>query len=435
MWIRNVSIVSLHEPSVVERQDVQIIGNRIAYIGQGLEPEGEVLDGSGCYLIPGMANLHAHTAMTLLRGVAEDVRVDKWFNEYIWVLERNLTPEHVSLGTLLGAAEMLLSGVTFVADMYFDMDQAAKAYIEAGMRADLSWSAFGAGPDWEERWERSLRFAQDYRGWDPRITVTLGPHSPYICPHQFLSLAARTAQDMGLKLHIHVSEEENQVSTSLAKHHMTPVQVLQETGVLRDRTLLAHAYYATDRDLELIRQTGSVVAHCPKTYMRFGLVNDLLPRALHSGIRIGLGTDGPASNSTMNLFEVARDAALLAKCATRDPEAAAIRQVLPLLSQAGELLGIERLGRIEEGALADLVLVDPRTPNMQPENNILANLLYSLGERNVRTVIVDGKVVVRDGELVSVDLNRLWREVTAAARTLQVPTEGPPRAMYRLEDA
>lgn len=434
MLIRNASVVSFDELIINRNQDILIKGNRIAQIGQGLKPVGKVLDGTSCYVIPGLANLHAHTAMTLLRGVAEDVRIDEWFNKYIWVLERNVTPEDVYLGTLLGAAEMLLSGITFVADMYFDMDQAVKAYLEAGIRADVSWGAFGAGEKWEERWQRSLRFTQEYRDADPRITVSLGPHSPYICPHEFLRRAARKADELGLKLHIHVSEEQNQVARSLEQHNMTPVEVLKETGVLRERTLLAHAYYATDDDLRMIQDSGAVVAHCPKTYMRFGLVKDLLPRALEAGVQIGLGTDGAASNSTMNLFEAARDAALLAKCATRDPEVATISEVLPLLCKGGRLLGIEGCGRIEEGALADLVLIKPDTPNMQPENSVFANLLYSVSDRNVHTVIVDGKVVVQDGKLVCIDLDALRREVAVAAERLRVPAGAPPRQMYKMQE-
>jgi len=313
------------------------------------------------------------------------------------------------------------------------MDQAARAYRDAGIRADVSWGAFGVGDDWEERYQRALDFSKEYMDIDPRITVSLGPHSPYICPPDFLRTMAGNARELGVKLHIHVSEEENQVAASLQKHGMTPIEFLKDTGVLREGTILAHAYYATDQDLQLIKDSGAMVAHCPKTYMRFGDMNGFLPRALKAGVRCGLGTDGAASNSTMNLFEVARDAALLAKCAAQDPEVATISEILPLLSSGGKVLGIEGYGRIEEGALADLVMIDPDTPNMQPENNVFANLLYSIGDRNVHTVIVDGKVVVKDGELVNISLSDLRREASAAAQRLQVPVSGPPKQSYEMQ--
>jgi 5-methylthioadenosine/S-adenosylhomocysteine deaminase len=164
--------------------------------------------------------------------------------------------------------------------------------------------------------------------------------------------------------------------------------------------------------------------------MKFGDMKDFLPRALRAGVVCGLGSDGPASNSTMNLFEAARDAALLAKCATRDPETATIAEVLPLLTRGGQALIGDGYGKIEEGALADVVMIQPATPNMQPEHNVFANLLYSMGERNVHTVIVHGKIVVSDGHLVNIDLDDLYRRAAAVAQRFRVPVSGAPMQMY-----
>lgn len=430
MLIRNTSVLSFHNLSIRENTDVCIKGCRIKRVGQNIEPCGEIIDGSGCYLIPGLVNLHSHTAMTLLRGVAEDVSVEDWFNKYIWMYEKNLTPHDVYVGTLLGAAEMLLSGVTFVADHYFYMGEAAKAYLDAGMRADLAWSVFGVGDDWEARYRQALNFTEEFMDHDPRITVSLGPHSLYLCPNDFLTTVVAKAEELELKLHIHISEEEGQVARSLNERGMTPIQALHKMEVLKKGTILAHAYYATDEDLQLIQESGAGVAHCAKTYMRFGDIHDFLPRALEAGVRCGLGSDGPASNSTMSIFEVARDAALLAKCSTRNPRAARIEQMMPLLCNGGEILGIEGYGTIEEGGLADLVLIRPDTPNMQPEHNIFANILYSLGEPNVDTVIVDGEVVVREGHLVKVDLSALYCEAAAAAERLTRAVSGTPMQTY-----
>jgi 5-methylthioadenosine/S-adenosylhomocysteine deaminase len=430
MHIRNTTTISLADLSVRRGVDVLIEGNRITRLHSGLETGEEVIDGSNCVLLPGLVNLHSHTAMTLLRGVAEDVSIDDWFNQHIWMYEKNLTPHDVYVGTLLGAAEMLLSGVTAVADHYFYMDQAAEAYLKAGMRADLAWAVFGSGEGWRQRYKEALDFTCSYRSRDSRLTVTLGPHSPYLCPDDFLVDIARRAQEMGLKLHIHVSEEERQVARTITERGLTPVQVLDSAGVLGPGTILAHAYYATNEDLELIRRRGANVAHCPKTYLRFGDLHGFLPRAVAAGIRCGLGTDGPASNSTLGLFEVARDAALLAKCAMNDPTVARVDQILPLLSRGGEALGMRGYGRLEEGSLADLVLIRTDTPAMQPEHNLLANLLYALGDRSVDTVIVDGQIVVRHGRLVTVDLDELYREAAASAARLTGAVSGAPMQVY-----
>jgi 5-methylthioadenosine/S-adenosylhomocysteine deaminase len=437
--IRNATILCFQDLSQRKGVDLRIADGRVVEIGQGLDRPGstsdsarsaargeELIDASGLYLIPGLVNLHAHTAMTLLRGAAEDVNEERWFNDYVWIYERNLEPEDVYVGTLLGAAEMLLSGVTCVADHYFHMDQAFAAYKTAGMRADLSWVVFGTGEDWEKRVEQTFEFLNEYRDKDPRITLSLGPHSPYICPHPFLRRVSDGASEMGLKMHIHVSETGEQVQSSLAEHGKTPVEVLWDTEVLRPGTILAHAYYATDSDLELIRDSGAGVAHCAKTYLKFGDVHDFLPRALTAGVKVGLGTDGPCSNNTLSIFEAARDAAYIAKSDRDDAEVAPIAEVLPLVHRGGEILGFPGYGRIEEGGLADLVLIDPAAANMVPEHNVFANLLFSLNERNIHTVVVDGRVVVRQGALVNIEIKEvIAKTVEIVSRITNRDYDGP----------
>jgi len=432
--IRNTTILDFATLSRRTGVDVLVQGNRVRRIAPGIAgtsaASGESIDGTGLYLIPGLVNTHCHAAMTLLRGSAEDCLVEDWFNAHIWKYERGLVPEDVYWATLLASADMLLAGVTCVADHYFHMDQAFRACEESGIRADLAWAVFGAGDGWERQFEQGTAFAADYRARNPRIAVSLGPHSPYICPERFLSAVAEKAVALGLKMHIHVSEESRQVERSLAEKGRTPVQVLRDTGVLRPGTILAHAYHSTDSDLALIRERGAGVAHCAKTYLKFGDVKDFLPRALAAGVRVGLGTDGPASNNSLGIFETARDAALLAKSAARDARVARIADILPLCHAGGEVLGLTGYGRLEEGSLADLVLLDPRTPSMVPEHDIFANILYSLGERNVHTVIVDGKILVREGRLLYLDLEEIRRRCSEISSRLAAGTAGSPMQQY-----
>ncbi|MBA7482956.1 MAG: amidohydrolase family protein [Spirochaeta sp.] len=439
MIIKDTTLLSFADFSIRKNIDVLIAGNRIAKIGEELcEREQlcsghEVINGRGLYLIPGLVNAHAHTGMTLLRGAAEDVKIEDWFNKYIWMYEQNLTPDDVYFGTLLGAAEMLLAGVTLVADHYFFMDRAWQAYKDIGIRADLSWALFGTGEDWQATYRQALDFTEKYLNRDPRLTISLGPHSPYICSDEFLRECVKQAETLKVKLHIHVSEEKTQLNRSLETRGKTPVEVLHSTGILRPGTILAHAYYATDDDLVLIRQSGAGVAHCAKTYLKFGNLHDFLPRALAAGINLAFGTDGPCSNNTMNIFEVARDAALLAKSSIKDAERAPIKNILPLLS-GSRVLGLPGNGEIIEGAPADLVLIDPASPNMQPEHNIFANILYSLGERNIDTVMVDGKVVVRGGKLVDFPLAggmaELYREIAKIKNRTTRTGRGGPMQSY-----
>lgn len=433
MIIKNITILSFKDLTVQNNMNIFIVDGRIkSIVPTGTESvlsDENIIDGTGKYIIPGLVNAHAHTAMTLLRGVAEDVSIDDWFNKHVWIYEQSLTPDDVYTGTLLGAAEMLLSGVTAVADHYFSMDRAFDAYVKSGMRANLAWAVFGAGPDSDKQFESAMKFTREYTGKNNRILISLGPHSPYICPEDFLKKVALESEKLNLPMHIHVSETREQLLQSLKKTGMTPVQVLDKTGVLREGTILAHAFWATDEDLELIKIRGAGIAHCAKSYMKFGDINDLLPRAIKAGVKVAFGSDGLASNNTADIFEVARDAALLAKCATRNPEDAKISELLPLLNN-GEIIGLKNYGEVKEGVPADLVIIDPSTPNMMPGNNIFADILYSLNNRNIDTVIVDGKIVVENGKLLTINVEDLQEEAAEISQRLLATVSDKPMQSY-----
>jgi len=426
MIIKNGTILHFEDLSV-EEADILIKGNRIEKIAKGIEDNSgeEVVDAEGFYITSGFANAHAHVPMVLFRGAAEDVKSTDWFNKYIWVYEQNLTPHDIYIGALLGASEMLLNGVTTVFDHYFEMQEVYRAFTEVGMRGDLAWAVFGRGENSDENFKRAMEFSEKYSGQSDLITVSLGPHSPYICPEDFLRKIADISKQSGLKIHIHVSEEEWEVEKSIKETGKTPIAYLRSIGILKEGTILAHAYYATDEDLLAIKESGGRVAHAAKTYMRFGFMKDLLPRALKAGVDVALATDGPASNANLSIFEVARDAALLAKLSVQDAEAGRIEQVVPLLSRGAAFTG-KKVGRIREGYLADLVLIKKDSVSLTPETNIFANILYSLSARDIDSVIVNGKFAVKKGELVNINLNDLLKEARKSAKHLIVRnTERP----------
>ncbi|MBN2050347.1 MAG: amidohydrolase [Spirochaetales bacterium] len=431
MILRNLKIVDLITGSVSEPSDLLIEDGRIKSIDSYKPgPMKEGINVAGMYALPGLVNTHAHTAMTLLKGSAEDLSPSDWFNRHIWMYEKNLTPHDVFVGTLLGAAEMLLNGVTWVADHYFFMEEAFKAYEEAGMRATLCRAVFGTDETARQSLEESAAFIRDFGKTSPRIKTCLGPHSPYLCPEDFLKETARLAEQLQVPLHIHVSETAAQVAASLAKDGRTPVRVLEDTGILRPGTILAHAYHATDEDLELIKKHDCGIAHCAKTYMKFGDLKDFLPRALDAGVKVGLGTDGPASNNTMDIFETARLAALLAKVSTGKAETAPIRQILPLFFTGGRILGEPAYGTLAPGAPADLVLLSDKSLSFIPRENLPAHLLYSLQPGDIDTVIVDGEIVVWNGTLAKIDLDALLEEAASIYRRLAVKDGGKPMQRY-----
>ncbi len=432
MIIKNISILSFSTLTVRRDVDILVEEGVIKRIGSGIQAgnyQGKIVDGRGMYLFPGLTNNHSHTAMTLLRGAAEDVPVADWFNKHVWIYERSLTPRDVYVGTLLGAAEMLLSGVTAVADHYFYMDQAFQAYQVSGMRAHLSWAVFGSGEGSEKQLQEARRFVRNYAGRDKKIMISMGPHSPYLCSDAFLRRIADEAEALNLPIHIHVSETREQVQRSLEERGITPVQVLEKTGILRKGTILAHAYWATDEDLELIQKRGAGIAHCAKTYMKFGDVTNLLVRALSAGIPVGFGSDGCASNNTLDIFETARDAALLAKCASHDPVQGSIGEILPLMTN-GNIIGLENYGEVVVGAPADFVCITPSTPGMIPGNSIFADILYALNNRNIALVIVDGEIVVQDGKLLTFDFDDLKQEAAALGSRLFSTEADTPLQQY-----
>ena len=430
MIIKDGTILHFKDLSV-EKADILIKGSKIERIAKNIEsaPGEDVIDAKDFYIASGFANAHAHVPMVLFRGSAEDVKSTDWFNKYIWVYEQNLTPHDIYIGALLGAAEMLLNGVTTVFDHYFEMQEIFKAFTEAGIRGDLAWAVFGRGENSDENFKRAMEFTENYIEKSDLITISLGPHSPYICPESFLEKVADISKQSGLKVHIHVSEEEWEVEKSLKETGKTPIAYLNSLGILKEGTILAHAYYATDEELRIIKDTGARIAHAAKTYMRFGFMKDLLPRALKAGVDIALATDSPASNANLSIFEVARDAALLAKLSVKDAEAGRIEQIVPLLSRGAAFTG-KHVGQVKESYLADLVLIKKDSVSLVPETNIFANILYSLSARDIDTVLVNGNIVVKHGALVNIDLGEVLKEARKSAKHLIVRKTDKPMQTF-----
>lgn len=441
--IRNVSIPDFFNMTIAQNMSVGIKDGLIDWVCPPGEKENKatslektILDGSGKYLVPGMVNLHAHTAMVLLRGLAEDCTAIDWFNKYIWIYEQGLTSSDVYLGSLLGGAEMLLNGVTAVADHYFSMEQSWKAFNELGIRADLSWAVFGLGDDVDKNMGMAEDFISEYKNKSSRISISLGPHSPYLCPDSFLKKIANIAQKDKLKIHIHASEDERQNVISIKERNKTPIEILRDIGILQSEsinelpTIIAHGYYATTTDLDILLNSNCYTVHCPKTYLRFGDSYNFLCPALDKGINLALGTDGAASNYTMNILEQARLSALMAKSSSRNPEKATARQILPLMFSGGRALGFPNYGIVQKGNPADLLLLDMNTPEMIMGTNVFSDILYALDQRNVDTVIVDGKVLVSKGRLLNFDYSVLKEEAKKSTKRLLSTKADSPMQKY-----
>jgi 5-methylthioadenosine/S-adenosylhomocysteine deaminase len=379
-------------------------------------PAAERIDAHGQVAMPGLINCHTHAPMVALRGIAEDVPVEEWFNDWIWPIEANLTERDVELGALLACAEMIRGGVTAFADHYFAMDRVAAVTVDSGLRANLGWAFFSSqGP---ESRERSLEFALRWRGAaNGRITTSLAPHAPYTVSDADLEATARLASDHGLPVHIHAAENAEQTDASLARCGRTPIETLRRTGLLDVDLLIAHGTGITEKDVPLLRQgAGRVgVATAPKGYLKFAWGTTPVRALGAAGIPVGLATDGAASNNTLDVWESMTLTALVQKSTERDPRWMTARQALDhATTQSARVVGLGgQVGRLAPGHRADLILVDITGPHTQPLHDIAATLVYSARSSDVLTTIVDGKILMRDRRLLTLDVPQITTELAA----------------------
>ncbi len=420
LLIANAHVLSVVEDkaTVIADQEVLIAGNRI----ESVQPSGQadpshfdaLIDAGGKLVMPGLINCHAHVPMVLWRGLAEDVSIDRWFNDFMWPLEHNLQPEDVYWGMLLGLIEQIEAGVTSVADHYFHMEHAVRAVEKAGTRALLGYAMFGS--QGLAMVEETARFVADYQGAaNGRIRTIMAPHAPYTCDDDFLRASAQAANKLGVGVHIHVSETPQQTTASLRKRGITPLQVLEQTGILDLPTILAHVCGATPDDIRLMEKYPVGIAHAVKTYLKLGEQTAPLTEFLAAKLPVGLASDGAVSNSTLNLWEVLRLMALTQKTRSGRGETLPIGQALAIATRgSARVYGLpDDLGVVEPGYLADLILVDLSGAHHQPLFNVPASLVYNLQAPDVQTVIVDGQVIMRDRQLLTINKAEVIAQVRA----------------------
>jgi len=389
-----------------KKTDVLIENNRFTRIAPGIDREdARQIDGSGKAIVPPFYNTHTHAAMTLLRGYADDMELFTWLNDYIWPVEAKLTGDDIYVGTRLAALEMIRSGTVFFSDMYWHQLDGARAVEEMGLRA-----AFGllyiTGTDGEvlERNRQTNAKLLEWNGGDTgRIQIVYGPHAVYTVSEPVLRQIAEDAERSGRMVQIHVSETSREVRECEEAHGMSPVAWLDSTGLLGPKTVLAHAVHLSDADIDLIRERGCWISHCPCSNFKLASGQFRYHRAVEiGGCRFTIGTDGSSSNNNLSMLEEMKFAALSAKDEAGDPTVARDCDVFRAATRSGaEAFGIDA-GVIEAGKLADAVLVDLNHPLMVPNYSLTANLVYAADSSVVDTVICDGKILMEhrkiDGE-------------------------------------
>jgi 5-methylthioadenosine/S-adenosylhomocysteine deaminase len=424
---------TVHRPGIVD-----VTGDRIHWVGSVAEAEefrgNEV--SCGGVLMPGLVNTHAHSPMTLLRGAGEGLPLDRWLREAIWPKEAHLGEEDVYWGMTLACEEMLRCGVTTSCEMYFHNHRVVEAACDAGLRCVVTPGILNlphAGPAWS--WRHMLGEAQklhsDEHGKDGLISVGFGPHGAYSLPAEALRATAAAAIEADALLQIHVAESTHEGDPIRSQHQMTVPQYLAHLGVLDARVLAAHCVWLEDDDYDLLRQFDVAVAHCPQSNAKLGNGMARLTRLLGSGLRVGLGTDGPASNNDLDLWEEMRLAPMLARALARDATVVGAEQAIRLATRGGgEALGLD-VGELASGRLADLVHVDIEDTRFVPiveKTDLVSHLLWSSSSRLVRDVWVGGRPVVRDGRCLAVDDARARAEVQRRAEQIGEASGGKDEA-------
>ena len=377
----------------------------------------ETIDCQEKLITPGLVNAHTHAAMTLFRSYADDMALMDWLQKKIWPAEANLTAEDVYWGSQLAIAEMLASGTTAFADMYFFMDQVAQACVETGMRASLSRGLIAVdGPGQEERFAENEQLFKDFHGAaDGRITVMLGPHAPYTCPPRCMEKVVAIAHRIGAEIHVHLSETKDEVEKCQRIYGKSPVALLDDLGVFDCGTLAAHCVWISEQDIRILAEKKVRVVHNPSSNLKLASGAAPVSAMLEAGVTVALGTDGATSNNKLDMLEEIRLASFLQKLDRMDPTALPSRQVLQMAHQGGAAaIGQgDVLGRIESGYKADLTIYNTTAPHWCPQHDLASILTYAAASADVSHTLVDGRVLYRNGEFTTIDIAKVKAETGA----------------------
>jgi 5-methylthioadenosine/S-adenosylhomocysteine deaminase len=418
--IKNGYVITMDGPPI-ENGYVLVEDSKITYVGKEEKPAHKVIDATNCVVMPGLINTHTHIGMTLFRGYADDLPLKQWLEDHIWPAEAKLTDEDLYIGTMLGCLEMIRSGTTAFADMYIHVDSVARAVEESGMRAALSYGMIDLGN--KSRADSELaegsRFVKKWNGSaEGRITAMYGPHAPNTCSREFLARVKEQAVRDNARIHIHVLETEAELNQMKEQFGMCSVNMLDELGFLGPDVLAAHCIWLSGGDMDILADRNVNIAHCPISNMKLASGIAPVPELLKRGANVALGTDGCASNNTLDMFEEMKTTALLHKVNSMDPTTLPADEVLKMATLNGaKALGVP-VGVIRPGMLADIIIVDMDKPHLLPVHNQISHLVYATRGSDVKTTIVNGNILMEDGVVKSIDQEKVMEEADIAAEML-----------------
>lgn len=421
--IKNAMIVTMEDQESVIKNGYVIIEDGVIkevnsgkYIGSILGHK--IIDGAGCAVLPGFINCHTHVAMTLLRGYGEGLPLMKWLNEKIWPFEAKLNEEDIYIGSTAGMIEMIKGGTTTFSDMYFMQHVVGKATIDIGMRGCLGNPIIGEA--WEKQLEETVKIYEMFKD-NPLIIPMVAPHSPYTCSETTLESVGELARKYSMPVHIHISETEDETNIIKNKYNMTSTMLCERKGLFNgNKVLAAHCVHVTDEDVDILVKNDITAVHNPQSNMKLASGAAPIVKMIKNGVNVAIGTDGASSNNNLNMIEEMQTASLLQKLVTKDATALGAYETLRLATvNAAKAIGMDGiLGMIKKGYAADIIMMDISRPHMVPIHDIYSNIVFSAQGSDVKTVIINGRIVMEDRRIKGIDEVEIIKKVSSVVENI-----------------
>ncbi len=430
LLIKNGIIVTIdQESTIINDGTIAIKNQKIIKIGSSEKMKDASaaieIDAKNCILMPGLVNTHTHLPMSLFRGLADDLELMTWLNDYIFKAEaKYINPENTRLGTLISCAEMLLSGTTTICDGYFHEDVVADVVNESGLKGILGQGVIDfpapGVPDPSLKIQNAIDYVSMVKTKYSNILPSIFCHSPYTCSTETLIEAKKAADKAEVLFQIHVAETKSENLQIQQEYGKTPVKYLYDLGILDKNTLLVHCVWVNENDITLIKKSGAAISHCPESNMKLASGVATLKAFLKAGIRTGLGTDGSASNNNLDMFSEIDSAAKLHKVHNLDPSVADALTILKMATIDGaRALGLDsKTGSLEVGKKADIIIIDTNKPHLVPMYNPVSHIVYSAAGADVRDVIINGEQIVRSRKILTMDLDNILEQARTFAKEL-----------------
>ncbi|HLR34484.1 MAG TPA: amidohydrolase [Tissierellales bacterium] len=424
--IKDITVLTMgEEREPIKDTNIYIEGNEIKYIGE-LKEEfrvDKVIDGKRKVALPGLINGHTHIGMSLLRNYADDLPLHDWLTQKIWPVEAKLIGKDVYWGSMLSIVEMIRSGITCFADMYFFMEEVGKAIEESGIRGVLSRGTIEE--DDEKLNKEKIEYTRDlYKNWhgkaNNRIKVMVAPHAPYTCSPDYLKELIALADELNAGIHIHLSETKKEVDDSFEEHEKSPIKHVYDLGLFKRPTLAAHCVHVSSEDIEILKKNNVQVVNNPTSNLKLASGFAPVEEMLNKGVNVALGTDGSSSNNNLNMFEEMHLASIINKAVNKNATSIPAIKALEMATINGgkALFWDDEIGSLEVGKKADLILVDMDKPHFYPIHNIVSALAYSAQASDVETVIVNGRIIMEDYYIKTVDEERIIFETEKIGKDL-----------------